>query len=118
MSEGHFFSRRARVIGAAVIILAAVAGGVWFTTHGDEPRRPAVIQAGPPVVKSGVGFTPIRKSDPAPGAVDGYTIHLPSEGKTLDALKAGKKVILAGPTGGKIEIKQLEPTPPPPREKK
>ncbi len=118
MSEQPFFSRRARVLAAAVIVLAAVAGVVGFATRGDKPRPPAVIPAGPPVVKSGVTFTPVRSSDSAPGAVDGYTLRLPAEGKTADALKAGKKVVLPGPTGGTIEMKQLEPTPPPPGAKK
>ena len=113
MSEGHFAPRRVRAVCAAAAVLA-VTGAVWFTTRGTG--SPPMAPAGQPVEKGGATYYPMRAADSPPGQVDGYGLAVSAA--TADAVKRGKTVAVPGPTGGTIEIRPVEPTPPPPGEKK
>lgn len=116
MNGGRSRSRRAGVLGAVVLILSAAGGITWYKTRGAVNPPPAVVPAGPPVVKDGVTFTPVRAPDSPAGQVDGYGVGLSTD--RANALKNGKTVIVPAPGGGTIEIRQAEPIPPPPGGKK
>jgi hypothetical protein len=112
MSEGRFFARRVLPAVAVVAVLFVIAGVIWSATRRSERAPAPLVPAGPPVVKAGVEFVPLRHADAPPDSVSGYGVRLPA-GATADALKAGKTVIVPGPNGGTIEISQAEPTAPP-----
>jgi hypothetical protein len=112
MLSGFWSSRRTWAAGTAVLVVAG--GVVWFATRGAGSPPPKVQAAGPPVVHSGVTFTPVRAGNSPSGRVDGYAIGLPSGGPVGRALASGKTVVIPGPNGGTIEMRQVEPTPPPP----
>jgi hypothetical protein len=108
MSERTFSRRRIIALSAiAVAVLTAVV--VWAANRGPREKVDADISAGAPIeVPGGVHFIPAKGG--------GFAVHL-GDGQVAKDLKAGKKVIIAGPTGGTIEAQAIEPTPPQPRVK-
>lgn len=117
MSDRRFPSRRARTTGAAVVlVLVLVAGGAWYATRGTTPPPPPAAPAGPPIVKEGVTYEPVKVPGSPEGKVDGYAPRFSAA--TSEALKSGKTVVLPAPNGGKIEVRPVEKTPTPPAEKK
>ncbi len=111
--KGSFLTaRRRRAAGAAAVLVLGAAGIVWFATRGTGQPAPRLIPAGPPVTKGDATYVPVQVPGSPPGKVAGYGLAV--SGAAATALKSGKTVVVPGPTGGTIEIRAVEPTPPPP----
>lgn len=116
MSERRW-PRRTLAAGGVVLALLVLAAGWWVVASNAEGQGEPLVPVGPPIVKGGVEYVPVGRGGPGQGEPEGYAVGIRG-GKAEADLKAGRTVVVPGPKGGSIEIRPIEPTPPPPGEKK